>query len=46
MEMRITQEINAQDEDAIYQEILKYNLSKIECKASKDLGNIFYNEAE
>lgn len=46
MEMRITQEINAQDENAIYQGLFQYNLSKIESKAPKDLGIYLYNEAE
>lgn len=38
MEFRITDEIEENDKESIFQELLKYNLERIEDKNPKDLG--------
>lgn len=44
MNFRITDEINKQDEEAIFQGLLEYNLGLIEDKNPKDLGVYLKNE--
>ena len=44
MKFEITDEIKKQDEDIIFQGLLKYNLERIEDKNPKDLGVYFHDE--
>lgn len=43
MKLRITDKIDSQDEKVIFEELLKYNLARIEDRNPKDLG-IFYED--
>lgn len=45
MNFEITDEINEQDKDTIFQGLLEYNLARIEDKNPKDLGIYLQNEA-
>lgn len=45
MNFKITDKIEEADKDAIFKELLKYNLSRIEDKNPKDLGIYFEDES-
>lgn len=45
MKFEITDKINKEDEEVIYQGLLEYNLSKIEDKNPKDLGIYLHDES-
>ena len=46
MELEITEKIEKQDEDTIFQGLLKYNLARLEDKNPVDLGIYIRDKAD